>query len=111
MIKAAEITRNSNTYSVPAVKFARAMTYLVDTRPESQVLPLQGNGYLLGMLANQAEQQLNQAELKKDEQLRNKSREGAEKQPVAASTLISSEESEQARGQALSILGIKKSAK
>lgn len=111
LIKAAEITRNQNTYRVPAVKFAQAMTYLVDSRPESLVLPLKGNGYLLGMLANQAEKFLNDEELKKDAQLRNKAQTGSEQKPVAVSNAITPEVSERARGEALSILGIKKPVK
>lgn len=70
MIKAANVKRGHAIYAVPAEQFARAMTYLVDARPASLVLPLKGNGYLLGMLANQAEQVLVKSENKKDEVLR-----------------------------------------
>jgi hypothetical protein len=70
MIREAKVARNRIDYVVTAQQFARAMQYLVDTRPESLVLPLKSNGYLLGMLANQAEQQLARAEAKHDENLR-----------------------------------------
>jgi len=72
MIKAAEIKRGHATYAMPAEKFARAMTYLVDARPESLVLPLKGNGYLLGMMANQAEQALNKTEKQQEKAIRSR---------------------------------------
>lgn len=81
MIKAATLSRNHVEYVVTAQQFARAMEYLVDTRPASLVLPLKSNGYMLGMLVNQAEQQLTREEVKKDEQLRNRVQDGPVQAP------------------------------
>ena len=75
MINSARLQRNKVEYVVTAQQFAQAMSYLVDARPESLVLPLKSNGYLLGMLANQAEQTLAKAEQKREEHLRNRPRE------------------------------------
>jgi hypothetical protein len=72
MIKSAKLQRNRLEYVVTAQQFAQAMSYLVDTRLESLVLPLKSNGYLLGMLANQAEQTLAKVEQKRETDLRNR---------------------------------------
>jgi len=72
LIKAAAIKRGHETYAVPAEQFAKAMTYLVDTRPPSLVLPLKGNGYLLGLLANRADQAIGKNEKQHEHKLRNR---------------------------------------
>ena len=64
MIKAAQIERNHNTYAVPATSFARAMEYMVDSPPASLALPIKSNGYLLQILANNAETALAKVEQK-----------------------------------------------
>ena len=62
MIKAAQVSRNGNDYAVPPQQFASAMEYMVDSPPASLVLPLKSNGYLLSILANNAETALQKAE-------------------------------------------------
>ncbi len=68
MIKAAQIERNGISYAVPPQKFANAMDHMVNTPSPSLVLPLKSNGYLLSILANNAETLLAKAERKTEQQ-------------------------------------------
>ncbi len=70
MIKAAEVQRNGTGYVVPPDTFAHAMEHLVDNPPATLKLPLKGNGYLLSILANNAETALVQSEKKHEQQKR-----------------------------------------
>ena len=54
MIKAAQVTHNGTTYTVPPEAWAAAMEHLA-SRPAGLSLPLTKHGYLLKMLANGAE--------------------------------------------------------
>lgn len=54
LIKSGRVTRNGTTYAVPLDMWATALGVLAD-RPKSLALPLKSHGYLLEMLANQAE--------------------------------------------------------
>ena len=54
-IKSATVTRNKTTYAVPPDAWSTVMTSLADNPPKSLSLPLKTNGYLLEILASQAE--------------------------------------------------------
>jgi len=55
MISRAVISRNGIEYAVPIPMWLEVLDGLARNRPESLVLPLKGHGYLLTILANQAE--------------------------------------------------------
>lgn len=61
LIEAQQIERHRTHYTVDYATWARAMQYLFD-RKDTMQLPLKGNGYLLEMLANNAEKREAQAE-------------------------------------------------
>lgn len=54
MIRDARITRNGTAYAVPIESWAAALSMLAD-RPKNLQLPLKSHGYLLEILASQAE--------------------------------------------------------
>ena len=54
MIREARVRRNGTTYAVPIDAWAAALSMLAD-RPKNLTLPLKSHGYLLEILANQAE--------------------------------------------------------
>lgn len=54
MIREARVQRNGMTYAVPLEAWAAALSMLAD-RPKQLQLPLKSHGYLLEILANQAE--------------------------------------------------------
>lgn len=54
MIREARVTRKGTTYAVPHELWAGALSMLAD-RPKNLTLPLKSHGYLLEILANQAE--------------------------------------------------------
>ena len=54
MIREARVRRNGTTYAVPLDAWAAALSMLAD-RPKNLTLPLKSHGYLLEILANQAE--------------------------------------------------------
>ncbi len=70
MIKAAQVERNRIEYTVSPDSFARAMEHLVDNPPATLMLPLKSNGYLLSILANNAETAMQKAESKKEKDIR-----------------------------------------
>lgn len=86
MVHAAQITRNKLLYTVPLDHWVGVMTQLVNHPPETLSLPLKGNGYLLSILANQADKQAAIQEEKLEQQRRNRGASGADKglQPAAA---------------------------
>lgn len=57
MIKAARIKRGGIDYVIPLAHWEQALMQLVNDRPTSLALPLKSHGYLLSMLAAQAEKQ------------------------------------------------------
>jgi len=75
LIKAAMVTRERIDYVVTPDTFSRAMEYLVDNPPATLKLPLKGNGYLLSILANNAETALQKAEKKTEQDKRTPYRE------------------------------------
>lgn len=83
MIKAAQVARNGIAHVVTAEQWAAAMTDLVDTPPKTLTLPLGGNGYLLSILASQAEQHASAEERSRDEQRRHRGRDGSSNGPTA----------------------------
>ncbi|MEW6330202.1 MAG: hypothetical protein AB1560_01945 [Pseudomonadota bacterium] len=54
MIREARVTRKGTTYAVPLELWSGALAMLAD-RPKNLTLPLKSHGYLLEILANQAE--------------------------------------------------------
>jgi hypothetical protein len=56
MIREARVRRNGIVYPCPNESWAAALGYLAD-RPKAVLLPLKSHGYLLEMLASQAEKQ------------------------------------------------------
>ncbi|TPQ28957.1 hypothetical protein [Methylomonas koyamae] len=73
LIKDAQIKRNGIAYSAPAAIWEAEMMKLVVNRPESLVLPLKSNGYLLSMIAGRGERAAAKLEQDKIEQQRNRS--------------------------------------
>lgn len=61
MIRAGRVTRNGTTYAVPLDAWSQALSMLAD-RPKHLQLPLKTHGYLLEILANQAEKVAAKAE-------------------------------------------------
>jgi hypothetical protein len=88
MIKAAQVTRNRNTYVATTQQWANAMTKLVEEPSPDLHLPLKGNGYLLGMLANMGEQQAAQQEQRSIESTRHRAREGSSEGPVQVGKVL-----------------------
>lgn len=88
MIKDAQLTRNRLTYVVPPSAWAEAMETLVDNPPPTLQLPLKGNGYLLGMLANGAEQRAAGEERQQEEERRHRGRENASDGPVQVGRVL-----------------------
>lgn len=76
LIKAAQIKRNGIAYSAPAGIWEAEMMKLVVSRPETLVLPLKSNGYLLSMIAGRGERAAAKLEQDKIEQQRNRSNVG-----------------------------------
>lgn len=76
MIKAAQVKRNGISYAAPAAIWEAEMMKLIVNRPESLVLPLKSNGYLLSMIAGRGERAAAKIEQDKIEQARNRSNVG-----------------------------------
>lgn len=89
MIRAAQVQRNGIAHVVTAEQWAAAMTELVDTPPKTLTLPLKTNGYLLSILAGQAGQQAAVEERAREEQRRNRGRDGSSTGPTAISDIAS----------------------
>ncbi|WFP51417.1 hypothetical protein PL263_05150 [Methylomonas sp. EFPC3] len=85
LIKDAQIKRNGIAYSAPAAIWEAEMMKLVVNRPESLVLPLKSNGYLLSMIAGRGERAAAKLEQDKIEQQRNRSNVGGA--PVSVASL------------------------
>lgn len=88
MIKGAQVERNRMSYTAPAALWTQCMVELVDNPPETLKLPLTGNGYLISMVANQADQGAAKAE--KDREQKAKAR-SQYSQPMAAKAFIPEE--------------------
>ncbi len=69
MIRDARVTRNRVTYAVPHEAWAGALAYLAD-RPKGLRLPLKSHGYLLEILASQAEKAAARAETESENRKR-----------------------------------------
>ena len=78
MLKAAQVERNGITYAVPASQWAEAMTALVDTPPATLKLPLKGHGYLLSILAGNAEKAAAVDEQREEKKKRYRQQEGVQ---------------------------------
>lgn len=85
MIKAARIKRNGMDYVIPLAHWERVLMDLVYDRPTSLAMPLKSHGYLLTILAAQAEKQAAIAE----QQKRNRSGAAAARQPMETEPSIS----------------------
>lgn len=85
LIKDAQIKRSGIVYSAPAAIWEAEMMKLVVNRPESLVLPLKSNGYLLSMIAGRGERAAAKLEQAKIEQQRNRSNAGGA--PVSVASL------------------------
>ncbi len=78
MLKAAQVERNGLTYAVPPSQWAEAMTTLVDTPPATLKLPLKGHGYLLSILAGNAEKAAAANEREAEDRKRHRQQEGVQ---------------------------------
>lgn len=76
MIKSAQIKRNGIVYSAPHAMWEAEMMKLVVARPDTVVLPLKSNGYLLSMIAGRGERAASRVEQDKIEKARNRSNAG-----------------------------------
>ena len=54
-LKRGELRRDGKLYTAPVDVWLRAMTHLVEDPPKTLTLPLRGHGYLLSIIAGQAE--------------------------------------------------------
>lgn len=88
MIEAAQIERNHASYVVPPQQWADAMTELAERPPASLKLPLKSHGYLLSILATQAEKSASQSEQKREEKRRFVGREGVHSGPESADAMF-----------------------
>lgn len=77
MIKDATIKRNGILYRVPTQQWAQVLTDLAEQPPKTLTLPLDGHGYLLSILANQAEQHAAKTEYKQEQQRQQRVKPGA----------------------------------
>ncbi|WP_026600508.1 hypothetical protein [Methylomonas sp. 11b] len=84
MMTAAQVKRNGIVYAAPLPVWEAEMMKLVVNRPESLVLPLKSNGYLLSMIAGRGERAAAKLEQDKIEQQRNRSNVGGAPISVAA---------------------------
>jgi recombinational DNA repair ATPase RecF len=78
MIKAAMVTRNRIDYRIPLEQWIAAINQLATKPPETLELPLKGHGYLLCILASQAEKHAALQEDKTEQQRRNRGASGAD---------------------------------
>jgi len=94
MIRAAQVERNGAVYVVPASVWAATMAALVDTPPKTLSLPLSSNGYLLSILAGEAEKQAAQDEQHREVARRSRGRDGTSGAPLQVGELLKKEKSE-----------------
>lgn len=69
MIRVARVTRKGTTYAAPPEQWSAALSMLAD-RPKNLTLPLKSHGYLLEILANQAEKIAAKQEAQTEQQKR-----------------------------------------
>lgn len=81
MIHAAKITRSGIDYTVSVAHWAQVMDDLVRNRPKGLALPLKSHGYLLSILANQADKQAAIQEEQQEQSKRNRSKTGPDTGP------------------------------
>lgn len=90
MMAAAQVKRNGIVYAAPLPIWEAEMMKLIVNRPESLVLPLKSNGYLLSMIAGRGERAAAKLEQAKIEQQRNRSNVGGA--PVSVAELAAKAE-------------------
>lgn len=90
MMKAAQVKRNGIAYAAPLPVWEAEMMKLIVNRPDSLVLPLKSNGYLLSMIAGRGERAAAKLEQGKIEQQRNRSNVGGA--PVSVAELATKAE-------------------
>jgi hypothetical protein len=90
MIQQAEVTRNGLHYICTVEQWAAHMTDLAECPPESLRRPLTGNGYLISIAANQADQTAAKAEKALEAQARYRSS-GTTGGLVAAANVVACE--------------------
>jgi len=88
MIKEAQVKHNGSSYVVPPQKWADTMLDLVENMPATLRLPLKSHGYLITILAGDAESAAAKQEQKHIEQTRNRGRIGFNNGPVPVSTIV-----------------------
>jgi hypothetical protein len=88
MIKSGQLERNGIVYPMPPQVWEGAMLNLVSNKPESLVLPLRSNGYLLSIMVGKIEKKLAVAEAKQIEAQRNRGRMGADVGPRSAAEVV-----------------------
>lgn len=86
LMKDAQIKRNGIVYAAPLPMWEAEMMRLVVNRPESLVLPLKSNGYLLSIIAGRGERAAAKLEQDKIEHQRNRSNIGGAPVSVAELT-------------------------
>jgi len=91
MMTAAQVKRNGIVYAAPLAVWEAEMMKLVVNRPESLVLPLKSNGYLLSMIAGRGEQAAAKLEQAALEQKRNRNNVGGG--PVSVAELAATAQS------------------
>lgn len=87
MIKAAQVKRHGVVYAAPLAVWEAEMLKLVAQRPETVVLPLKSNGYLISMIAGKAEAKAAQQEAKTEQQRRHRKHDGSS-EPKAVAQLV-----------------------
>lgn len=90
LMKAAQVKRNGIVYAAPLAVWEAEMMKLIVNRPESLVLPLKSNGYLLSMIAGRGERAAAKLEQAQIEQQRNRSNVGGA--PVSVAELATKAE-------------------
>jgi len=88
MIKEAQVKHNGTSYVVPPQKWADTMLDLVENMPATLRLPLKSHGYLITILAGDAESAAAKQEQKHIEQTRNRGQIGFDKQPEQVVTTL-----------------------
>lgn len=96
MIKAAQIKRNGVMYVIPQAHWEQVLTELVRNRPATLTLPLKSHGYLLSILAGQADKQAAIQEAKFEQQRQNRSQAPVSSGPGYAQLVEMAAEKEQA---------------
>jgi len=92
MISAAQIQRNGVTVAVPPDSWVNAMNELIDQPPKTLKLPLKGHGYLLSILAGNAENAAAAEEQRIEKHRQQRRQEGAARPPQPISSVMNPDE-------------------